>query len=383
MRVMHVLHPGPTGGLEQVVEQLAGGRAREGRPTAAVMTCFAAGQATGLETKLRASGVRVKRVEVGGRDYWGERRQIAAFAKSWQAEVIHSHGYRADIVSWGIAQAIGGVSVSTAHGFTGGDLRNRLYERLQQWAWRGVDTVVAVSEPLRARLVNAGVPERKVAVVRNAWSGGEPALNREQAREELGIAGPRCWIGWVGRLSAEKAPELMLRALSGLPASVGLVMVGDGRERASLEALAQSLGIAGRVRFAGLLPDAAQRMKAFDLLVLSSRTEGTPMVLLEAMAAQVPVAATRVGGVPQMLNEREAYLAEPEAESLTFQIQLALSDSTEAQRRASAARRRLEQSAGRTAWMAAYESLYRSGADASCAQAAVSPIGARHNWKDA
>lgn len=368
MRVMHVLNPGPIGGLEQVVEQLAGERARAGRPTAALLTCFAPGEPGNLAAKLRASGVQVERVEVSGRDYLTERRKIAAFAREWQADVIHSHGYRADIVSLGIAQSLGGLAISTAHGFTGGDWRNRAYERLQRWAWRGFHSVVAVSEPLRTALVRSGVPEKKVAVVRNAWNGQEPELGREQARAELGIGGSGRWLGWVGRLSAEKGADLMLRALAGLPPSIGLCIVGDGRERAALEALAQSLGVAERVRFAGLLPDAATYMRAFDLLVLSSRTEGTPMVLLEAMSAQVPVVATRVGGVPDMLREDQAYLAAPEAGSLLAQIQLALSDAAEAARRAAAARERLEQSAGRRPWVEAYENVYRSRAYAAVAE---------------
>ena len=361
MRVMHVLHPGPTGGLEQVVEQLAGGRAREGRPTAAVMTCFAAGQATGLEAKLRASGVRVKRVEVGGRDYWGERRQIAAFAKSWQAEVIHSHGYRADIVSWGIAQAIGGVSVSTAHGFTGGDLRNRLYERLQQWAWRGVDTVVAVSEPLRARLVNAGVPERKVAVVRNAWSGGEPALNREQAREELGIAGPRCWIGWVGRLSAEKAPELMLRALSGLPASVGLVMVGDGPLRGECAAILQQGGVAHLAWLPGARDDVPDVMRGLNCFVLPSLVEGISNTILEAMACGLPVLATRVGASADLVESgRSGWLVSPGQVSEMTEGLLKLASAREqAAAMGQQARAVVEQKFSLLSMVDAYDALYR------------------------
>lgn len=359
MRLMHFLNPGPAGGLERVVEQLAIGRARQGRATAVAMTCFTPNQARGLEAKLRASGVKVVRIAVNPRDYWGERQRLAGFAKVWKADVIHSHGYRADLVSLGLARTIGAVALSTAHGFTGGPWRNRAYENLQRLAWRSFHAVAAVSEPLRSRLIDSGVPASRVTVVRNAWAGEEPEFDRQQARHEFGVPQDGCWIGWVGRLSAEKGPDLMIRALANLPDSAGLVMVGEGRERAALEQLAQSLGVASRVRFAGIMADAGQRMKAFDLLVLSSRTEGTPLVLLEAMAARVPIVATRVGGVPDLVNDREAYLAEPDTASLTKQLRLALADPMEASGRARAARERLEGSPGGASWIEAYERLYR------------------------
>lgn len=355
---MHVLNPGPTGGLERVVELLASGRARQGQPTAAVLTCFSDGDGLDMEATLGAGGVEVWRMVVGLRDYRGERRRVAELAQEWGAEVLHSHGYRSDLVTLSLTRATGCLTVSTAHGFTGGGWRNRQYERLQSWAWRHFDAVAAVSEPLRRGLLERGVAEGKVTVVRNAWAGEETTIGREEARRQLGISDDGVWLGWVGRLSAEKGPDLMIQALAEVP-DARLLMVGDGRERASLELLAASLGVSGRVRFAGLVKDSQRLMKAFDRLVISSRTEGTPMVLFEAIAAGVPVVATRVGGIPDVVSEREAYLAEPDAGQLARQIRLALGDGGEAERRAVAAKERLERTANGEAWLENYEQLYR------------------------
>ena len=178
-----------------------------------------------------------------------------------------------------------------------------MFEWLERRAWRGFDVVVAVSGPLRDRLVRSGVPEAVVELCPNAWSGTEP-LDRASARERLRLRPTGRLIGWVGRLSAEKGPDVMVRTLARLPADVGAVMIGDGPERAALAQLASELGVSARIQWAGSVQRAGECTAAFDAFALSSRTEGTPMVLFEAMAARVPIVATAVGGVPDIVSAR-------------------------------------------------------------------------------
>jgi glycosyltransferase involved in cell wall biosynthesis len=119
----------------------------------------------------------------------------------------------------------------------------------------------------------------------------------------------------VGRLYAIKGPDVLIRALAapGLEATQ-TVLIGDGPEREALRALVQELGIADRVTFAGARSDARTLMPAFDAYVLSSRSEGTPMVVLEAMQAALPVVATDVGGVAELLGGvGRQWLVPPEA----------------------------------------------------------------------
>ena len=135
---------------------------------------------------------------------------------------------------------------------------------------------------------------------------------RRPAAGSVSRARPRS-IGWVGRLTREKGADIFLEALALLPHRAWVAsIVGEGRERAALEAQAARLGIADRVRWHGLVPDAAAIYPAFDAWVLSSRTEGTPIALFEAMAARVPAVVTTVGGVPDVVTPFEAILVRPE-----------------------------------------------------------------------
>jgi glycosyltransferase involved in cell wall biosynthesis len=139
-----------------------------------------------------------------------------------------------------------------------------------------------------------------------------------------------------------------------------LHFVGEGRLRSELEAQSEELGLADRVHWHGAIENAASLFSAFDLLLLSSRTEGTPMVLFEAMAAGVPIIATRVGGVPDVVTDSEALLTPAED---PMAIARALDESFaapgEAQARAGRARARLRTRYASEPWVEAHLNLYR------------------------
>jgi glycosyltransferase involved in cell wall biosynthesis len=169
-------------------------------------------------------------------------------------------------------------------------------------------------------------------------------------------------IGWVGRLSREKGADLFVEALgqvADLPWDA--VIIGEGGERAALEARAAALGLTGRVHWLGLVPDAGRAMAAFDGFVLSSRTEGTPIALLEAMAAAVPTVATTVGGVPDVISDGEAWLVPPASPGrLAGALRELLTAPGLAAGRGRAGRERLLQGHGGGPWLDRHEALYRS-----------------------
>ncbi|HSJ08999.1 MAG TPA: glycosyltransferase [Longimicrobiales bacterium] len=199
-------------------------------------------------------------------------------------------------------------------------------------------------------------------MVRNGWSGEPAPLPRDAARSRLGITSDAPRVGWIGRLSREKGADVFIQSLPALR-STGLraSIVGDGVERAHLASLAGELGVTDMIDWHGPIADAGAVCSAFDAFVMSSRTEGTPIVLLEAMAAGVPAVATAVGGIPAVLGTDGGLLVPSERPvELARAIQLTLTDRAAAVARAgvSLARVRSEHGMARTA--AAYDGVYES-----------------------
>jgi glycosyltransferase involved in cell wall biosynthesis len=356
MRILHVLAPAPYGGLERVVAALTAGIAARGHDVhvAAVLD-------GGDETHPFLRGLRVPShvIRAPGRAYGAEMAAVGALRHTLRPDVVHTHGYRADVLHARPARATGTPSATTVHGFTGGGARNQLYEAMQRLALRRFDAVVAVSEPL-ARQLRVTVPGDRVRTIPNAWSPAEPPLPRGEARARLGIGADQFVAGWVGRLSHEKGADVLLDALPALP-GVHASFLGDGADGAALRVRTARLGIAERVRWHGAVADAAALYAAFDVFVLSSRTEGTPIALFEAISAGVPVVAAGVGGVPDVVGPGEAWLVPPDDPAA---LAAALADvrawPEQARARADAARRRLETAFGCAPWLDAYESLYGS-----------------------
>lgn len=359
-RVLHVLAPMRSGGLERVVTMMSVGQMREGVHVAAVLMPSEAHDHPFVRD-LQRLGVAVTAVPVGRRRYIQEYRLLRALIARIRPAVIHTHGYRADVIGGVVGRGQGIPVVSTVHGFTGGGIRNRFYERIQCLALRSAKAVMAVSTPLVDRLALGGIPRERIHCVRNGFAPASPALTRAAAREKLGIPAGALVAGWIGRLSPEKGPDVMLDALAASDASWHLCMVGEGPERDRLNQRAARLGIADRVFWAGAVPNAESIFSAFDAFVLSSRTEGTPITLLEAMHASVPIVATRVGGVPDVVTSAHALLVPPEKPRMIAHALAELSaDRASGSMRSARARERVLQSFGVAGWLAAVDGVYRT-----------------------
>jgi len=305
LHVVHVTAPSAFGGLERVLMGLCPGLVREGLRVTLVAVLEPEAHDPPFLARVEESGVDVVRLRLPARAYTEERRQVSSLLRERQADIIHTHGYRSDVVDGPCGRAVGVPVVSTLHGFTRQGWKGRAYEWLQLRVLRRGDALVAVSDPLAEELVRRGVPKDRVVVIRNGIVGGEENLmSQAVARARLGVEGVGAVVGWVGRFSVEKDPLLAVRAFAGahLPDDAVLCMVGDGPLREPCVEEARRLDVGDRVVFPGSVPDAASLFKAFDLLLLSSSTEGTPMAILEAAVAGVPVVSTAVGGVPALLG---------------------------------------------------------------------------------
>ncbi len=360
VRIVHVAAPGAFGGLESVVAMLTAGLARRGAECTLVLSLDRNAGLSDLWREAELAGVRVIALRTGGRNYPGKIMRLRRVFHEIRPSIIHSHGYVTDILTPMAAGGLQSRLVSTAHGVTGGDWKNRLYERLQHRAWRRYDRVIAVSRPLRNALVASGLRRDRCLMVQNGWAAPYAFLDRAAARLELGLPVAAVAIGWVGRLSPEKGPDIALRAMNLVshPDAI-LVVIGAGGEEPALRQLAHELGIADRLRWAGVIPEAGRLMKAFDVFLLSSRTEGTPIALLEAMAAGTVSVATAVGGVPDVLTAQEGWLVDrADPAEVAASIDEALGDGDQRRSRGQAGPARVATHFGAQAWIDHYVQLY-------------------------
>jgi glycosyltransferase involved in cell wall biosynthesis len=309
---------------------------------------------------LRADGVEVTTIQLPPRSYLSEWRELQRVMGRIGPSVVHTHGARSDVVAGLAARNAGLPRVTTVHGYTGGDLKNRVYEWCQTMSFRRFEAVVAVSNPLVERLVANGVPRERVHMVRNAWAPAGVATERAAARAALGLDPGEYVIGWVGRVTHEKGLDVLIDALHEYGTNSPLVaVVGAGRERPALEARAAACGVSSRIRWCGEVPDAGRVFKAFDLLVLSSRTEGTPMVLFEAMATGTPVVASRVGGVPDVIDDTAGWLIPSENPAvLAGAIRWAREHPEAGRERAARASARLSTEFTPRTWVERYNAVY-------------------------
>jgi glycosyltransferase involved in cell wall biosynthesis len=380
--ILHVLAPAPAGGLERVVRALSVGQAARGQ-TVTVAAVLERGQGRSADaaaeayehpfiTSFAGTSVLVVPVIVGRRGYLGERAAIRRLAAQHAAGIVHTHGRRPDVVDSGIARERGVPSVTTVHGFTGAGLRSFVNAAIQRRAFRQFDGVVAVSDTVADALMRFGVPPARVHVIQNVYDEVAPPLSRPDARARLGANADEFVIGWVGRLSREKGMDVLLAALAELrdrPLTVSVI--GSGAERSALEADAVRLGVSGAVRWMGHVNDAARLYRGFDLFVLSSRSEGTPIALFEAMDAEIPVVATSVGGVPAVVSPAEARLVPPEdPHALAEAIREAYDDPAPGRARAVSALLRLRTRYAVGPWLDRYDRLYADLAAARARRAA-------------
>lgn len=291
-------------------------------------------------------------------------RQIRRIAPN----VVHSHGrvwYKSSLAARraGVRRV-----VHTEHGRQSPDPWLAL--ALDRRAARRTDVAVAVSQALGARLDGEVLRGRcRVAVVTN---GVDTALHRPRAdtgalRRELGIGADVPVLGSIGRLEPIKGYDVMLRAFaalraewSGATATPVLVLVGEGTERARLEALARECGLGRHVHFLGWRDDIAELHAAFTLFTMSSRSEGTSVSLLEAMSAGLCPVVTDVGGNAAVLGDalRHRLVPSESPPALAAAWREALGGPARLEADARAARQRVESAFGLEAMVRAYEALY-------------------------
>jgi len=354
--VAHVVLGLDAGGLEALVCGLLAAPELAGRRS--LVACLDAPGA--LAERARRAGAEVVRLPRRRGADPALVLRLARWLRRERVGVLHTHSL--DPLCYGALAAFLArvpVRVHTQHNvmLAGYGAAERLKFSLGA---RACTTMVSVSDEVDRLVGAAGVPARKRAVVRNGVDPeGPPAPRAPRARREE--TGPV--VGTVARLAPEKDQHRLLEAFALLRREhpgARLVLAGDGPLRAELEARARELSIDPAVTFLGFRERVADVLSGLDIFALSSRTEGVPLALLEAMAAGLPVVATAVGGVPEVVVDGESGLLVPpaDAEALAGALGRLARDRPLAERLGAAARRRVRERFSLAATARVYARLY-------------------------
>jgi glycosyltransferase involved in cell wall biosynthesis len=296
-----------TGPAKNLIEFAALAREFDVETTVAT---FVRGQESNLFIETaRANGVRVHVLRERGLGDRAVLKELADVVSRESPSVIQTHAVKSHFLARLAGLPKMAPWIAFHHGYTWPTLRARVYNQLDRWSLRVAVKVLTVSIPFRDELASKGVARDHIEIVHNAirpdWGSAKPAagLNNAPDRKVILI---------VGRLSREKDHLTLLRAVERIrKLHPHLLIVGEGPERVRIEQEIVRLGLSEQVTLTGHQPSAEAYYGIANLAVLSSLSEGSPNALLEAMAAGVPVVATSVGGIPEIVRHGESALLVP------------------------------------------------------------------------
>lgn len=366
VRIAFVITELNVGGAERCLVNLATGLDRKRfAPVVYSLDSRPAGDKASLVLRLEQAGIPVRFVGVSSSwQVLSAIRRLRRLLAEQEPHVVQTFLFHANVVG-AIAGARGRPRPRIVTGVRVAD-PSRWRQRLERWVSRRVDKIVCVSQSVAVFCSGQGpIPQQKLEVIPNGIEldryPAQPAANLTQ----FGVPADRQAIASIGRLHAQKGIDWMLRVapqiLAQLP-SHDLLLVGDGPERTTLQDLAASLGIADRVHFAGWRPDVPEILATSSLLVLPSRWEGMPNVVLEAMATGLPVVSTRAAGVEELLGplSDSQTVNVDDAEGFVEAVLRLAGDPSHAKEIGQQNRRRAGEHFSLGAMIAAYERLYES-----------------------
>ncbi len=302
-----------------------------------------------IERKAERHGAPLISVPDRGPLDWRAMAALVKVCRRERVDIWHGHDYKTNALGLLLKRFHPMKLVTTVHGWVHHTARTPLYYRVDKFCLPRYEKVICVSDDLFDECRRIGVPERRCELVENAIDLDDYArtLAPDQAKAKLGLPANGFLVGAVGRLEPEKGFDILIRAVADLARrgeDVSLVVVGEGGDRPRLEALAAELGVGPRVRLVGWQSDVRPYFEAMDLFALSSFREGLPNVLLEAMALQTPCVATRVNGVPKLVQDgRNGLLVPPgDAAALAAALQALLANADLRQVFRAAGRRTVE-----------------------------------------
>ncbi len=260
-------------------------------------------------------------------------RKLLQICRDKNVAIWHAHDYKSNFIGLVLQRYWPMHLITTAHGWVKFTWRTPLYHWVDRFCQRRYEKVICVSQDIQAQCLQHGVKPDRCIWIDNAIDTIEfkRTLALSDAKSRMGVEPNRMLVGAVGRLSKEKGFDVLIQSIARLiemGIDLELWIAGDGDQRSKLEMLIGEQKDPKRFRLLGHRNDTRELFQAMDVFALSSFREGLPNVVLEAMALEVPVVATRIAGIPRVVRDKEnGLLVEPSSvDELTSAINTLLSD---------------------------------------------------------
>ncbi|CBL46096.1 Glycosyl transferase, group 1 [gamma proteobacterium HdN1] len=307
-RIIHLIASSGLYGAERVVANLSG---TSGADTHVACLCRTPDVVANFRESVIGQGATFHALPVS---LLAALRSLQSLL-STQAVILNAHGYKEAVLALMciFLCRISGKQAAmlvTQHGFTARNRKSQIYNFINKAICRfgPVSSVICVSASILEIYRQFGVPEKRLRLITNGVPRAQ-LIDKVSARSQMafttGADANIPWIGYAGRLSEEKNPALMVSLCQQLLQQdfpCGVFLAGDGPLKAALEAQIHADKLTGQVFLTGFTSDMPAFLGAMDVLVVPSFTEGTPMIVLEAMSMGIPVVAAKVGGLPDIIT---------------------------------------------------------------------------------
>jgi len=308
--IMHLIATNFFGGPEkQIVEHL---KRLNGVYYRGMLVSFLEGGATN-ETLEQAKIVGLKNYGIPMSHRFDVRAlwRLIELLRQEKVSLLCVHGYKSTVMGWWAGKRLGIPVVAFSRGYTSENFKVAFYEWLERQALRRISGIIFVSDGQKKKVESFGVAGQRSWVVQNAVSvesfqGSKNSNLRKEVFKRLSIIDGSAMVVSAGRLSPEKGHRFLVEAIGKLRGNSNdthFVFCGDGPCQKDLVKQSKELGISDICHFVGFRRDLKEIFQAMDLMVLPSLTEGLPNVVLEAFACRKPVVATKVGGVPEIVED--------------------------------------------------------------------------------
>jgi glycosyltransferase involved in cell wall biosynthesis len=252
--------------------------------------------------------------------YLDERKKVSLrglidiynLLKKNRTDILHVHGYKATIIGGMIAQLVGIPFISTYHGEAGRHPELATYVKIETLLLKKAAHVIAVSRQIKNELLSRGISRGKISIVYNGID--DPLAGKRKVIRNIKKECDNLQLLCVGRLIAIKRFDLIIEAIHRLRKdypNIVLKIAGSGPLESSLKKQIDDLGLKQSVVLIGYVEDMSELYNNTDLFILFSDTEGSPIVLLEAMAFSLPIIASSVGAIPEMVKDNEGAIILP------------------------------------------------------------------------